>query len=69
MRRPARLAGFGELQDFLERGFRAFRHMEDASEFLDTIERRETQILDRIYARHPHPFDLERRPGQQAHAR
>lgn len=59
MRRPARLAGFGELQDFLERGFRAFRHMQDAREFLDTIERRETRILDQIYARHPHPFDLD----------
>ena len=56
MRRPARLAGFGELQDFLERGLCTFRHMEDAGEFLDTIERRETHILDRIYARPPAPF-------------
>ncbi len=59
MRRPARLAGFGELQDFLERGLSAFRHMEHAGEFLETIQGRETQILDRIYARHPHPFDLD----------
>jgi len=59
MRRPARLAGFGELQDFLERGFRAFRHMEDAPVFLATIDQRETQILDRIYARDPHPFGLD----------
>jgi len=64
MRRPARLAGFGELQDFLERGFRALRHMEDASELLDTIERRETHILDRIYARHPHPLDLDAVPAE-----
>ena len=68
MRRPARLAGFGELQDFLERGFRAFRHMEDPSGFLDTIERRETQVLDRIYARHPHPFDLDAIPAERADA-
>ena len=68
MRRPARLAGFGELQDFLERGFRAFRHMEDASEFLDTIERRETHILDRIYARHPHPLDLDAVPAESTGA-
>jgi hypothetical protein len=66
MRRPARLAGFGELQDFLERGFRAFRHMQDPSEFLDTIERRETRILDHIYARHPHPFDLDAVPAGSA---
>jgi len=59
MRRPARLAGFGELQDFLERGLHAFQHMKDPAEFLETIERRETQILDRIYACHPHPFDLD----------
>jgi hypothetical protein len=59
MRRPARLAGFGELQDFLERGFRAFRHMQGASEFLDTIQQRETLILERIYARHPRPFDVD----------
>ena len=63
MRRPARLAGFGELQDFLERGLRAFQHMEDPDEFLETIERRETQILDRIYGGHPHPFQLEALPA------
>jgi hypothetical protein len=59
MRQPARLAGFGELQEFLERGFHAFRHMEDPTEFLDTIDSRETRILDRIYAQHPNPFDLD----------
>lgn len=66
MRRPARLAGFGELQDFLERGFRAFRHMDGPGEFLSTIERRETQVLDRIYARHPRPFDLDAGPAETA---
>jgi hypothetical protein len=55
---PAQLAGFGELQDFLERGFRAFRHMHGADEFLNTIVSREMRILNRIYARHPKPFDL-----------
>lgn len=59
MRQPARLAGLGALQDFLERGFRAFRHMEDPGEFLDTIDQREIRILDRIYARHPDPFELD----------
>ncbi len=57
-RRPARLAGFGELQDFLERGFTAFRHMGGAAEFLKTIVGRETAILDRIFGNHPSPFDL-----------
>ncbi len=60
MRGPAKAAGCGALQDFLERGFRAFRKMKDAQRFLDTIERRETQILDRIYGGTPRPFDLAR---------
>jgi hypothetical protein len=68
MRKPARLAGFGELQDFLERGFRAFRHMEDATDFLNTIDRRETQTLDRIYARHPHPFGVDTGTAESAGA-
>lgn len=57
-RTPSQLAGFGELQDFLERGFRAFRHMEGATEFLEIIYSREMRILNRIYAHHPDPFEL-----------
>ena len=60
-RRPAQLAGLHELQDFLERGFRAYRHMNGAKEFLDAVESRETRILERIYARDPKPFRLDRR--------
>ena len=63
MRVPAKAAGCGELQDFLERGFRAFKQMKDAQHFLDTIHSRETQILDRIYSKTPRPFDLARTPG------
>jgi hypothetical protein len=55
-RKPARVAGFGELHDFLERGFNAFRHMGGAGEFLDTIVSRETRILDRIFEGLPQPF-------------
>jgi len=57
-RKPAQLAGLHELQAFLERGFHAYRHMNGAKEFLDTIETRETRILDRIYARDAKPFRL-----------
>jgi hypothetical protein len=56
-RTPARAAGFGELQDFLERGFEAFRQMGGAAEFLKSIETRETQILERLFAGTPRPFD------------
>ena len=51
-------AGWHELQGFLERGYAAFKHMKGAEEFLNTIETRETGILDRIYAGDPDPFDL-----------
>ncbi|MCC6608815.1 MAG: hypothetical protein IT515_03940 [Burkholderiales bacterium] len=56
MRGPAHLAGLGELHAFLERGFFAFRDMRGAREFLDTIERRERRILDRLLAGAPEPF-------------
>ena len=35
MRKPAKLAGLGDLHGFLERGFTAFRKMGNADEFLD----------------------------------
>jgi hypothetical protein len=56
-RRPARAGGFAELQDFLERGFSAFKHMQGAGEFLATVGQRETAILERLFAGAPHPFD------------
>ncbi|SFU80624.1 FFLEELY motif protein [Pseudoduganella namucuonensis] len=59
MRRPARLAGLGNLQQFLERGFSAFKRMRKPREFVDTIVRRERAILERLYARHPAPFELD----------
>ena len=34
-RKPAELAGLTALHQFIERGFRAFRHMQGADEFLD----------------------------------
>ena len=49
MRQPARAAGLADLQDFLERGFRAFRSMHGAHEFLEALRERETAILDEIY--------------------
>jgi hypothetical protein len=61
-RTPAYLAGFGELQEFIEWGFRAFRQLGDAREFLTLIVGRERQILDRIYTRHPRPFALQESP-------
>lgn len=48
MRQPARMAGMGALQDFLERGFGSFRSMGGAATFLDTVQARETDILETI---------------------
>lgn len=56
-RKPAQLAGFGELQSFIERGLAAFRAMgNDATEFMDAIESREMDILKAIYASKPLPW-------------
>jgi hypothetical protein len=56
MRRPARMLGMQDLQEFLEHGFEAFRHMGAADEFLATIASRETAILNRLFSGHPSPF-------------
>ena len=59
IRAPAHAAGMGELHDFLDRGFYAFRHMHGAGEFLALIRERESSILERLFAAHRAPFDLD----------
>lgn len=44
MRRPARVAGLGALQNFLERGFDTFRAMGGAKDFLALISTRERSL-------------------------
>ena len=56
MRQPARLAGMSGLQDFLERGFAAFRAMHGAKEFLRTVDTRETEIMEAIIGGATDPF-------------
>ncbi|MCU0812539.1 MAG: hypothetical protein MUE59_16210 [Thiobacillaceae bacterium] len=56
MRGPAHLAGLGELHEFLERGFNAFRGMGSASEFLDAIDSKEQKLLARLFAGVASPF-------------
>lgn len=51
MRRPARAAGLGALQAFLERGFDTFREMNGADEFLRTIAKRESELAAELF--HP----------------
>ena len=58
LRGPARVAGLLHMQQFLEKGFTAFRHMNGAEYFLQTIASRETALIERIFAGHPAPFQL-----------
>ncbi len=50
LRGPARLAGLGEMQRFLEAGFTAFRHMGGAAYFLETIATRESALIESLFA-------------------
>lgn len=56
VRGPAQRAGWGELYDFLERAYAAFKQMRDAEAFVCTIKEREMRILDRIFAGDSDPF-------------
>jgi hypothetical protein len=49
MRGPAHAAGFGALQEFLEKGYGTFRQIPDIDHFLSEIESRMVAIFERIY--------------------
>jgi hypothetical protein len=55
-RLPARTAGLGELQGFLERGFRAIADLGDVRAFLADIHSSETGVMQRLFAGAPSPF-------------
>lgn len=50
MRQPARLARLDALQDFLERGFAAFKATRDVDEFLRRIVTRECRLMEALFA-------------------
>jgi hypothetical protein len=50
MRKPARLAGLGELQVFLERGYKAFRKMKGADAFIQIVTTRERKLMEALFA-------------------
>lgn len=50
MRGPAATMGLAHLHGFLQKGFNAFSGMKGGQDFLATIARRETVLLERIYA-------------------
>ena len=58
-RGPARLAGLGELQGFLERGYAAFESLADPAAFVDEIERDELAVSRRLFADEAEPFAFD----------
>jgi hypothetical protein len=58
MRKPARLAGLGDLQSFLERGYAAFRQMGGAREFVETVTAREAAISQALFAGDDSPLQF-----------
>ena len=56
LRGPARAAGFGLLQSFLESGLNAFRIMGDGTEFVETIWHQEAEIMQRLFDADEKPF-------------
>lgn len=53
MRVPARLAGFGALQQFLESGYKTFNALQDVDTFLNDMTVRMTEVFTRIFAEPP----------------
>lgn len=53
---PARLAGLDQLQSFLERGFAAFLHLDDAGAFVSRIVAAEMRVSQRLFAAEVDPF-------------
>jgi hypothetical protein len=49
MRGPAKAAGLGELQRFLESGFDTFREMNGAQDFLDMVITRESALAKALF--------------------
>ena len=56
LRGPARAAGFGLLQTFLEQGLRAFQIMGDGTLFIETIWKNEDRIMHKLFAGDENPF-------------
>lgn len=57
-RLPARAAGLGELQSFLERGFAAFATLDRPAAFVDAVAERELDVSRKLFAGTAAPFGL-----------
>lgn len=63
MRGPAHAAGFGALQEFLEKGYTTFRAIPDIEHFLQQIETRMIRMFELIYTA---PLEELSKPGVAA---
>ena len=57
---PARVAGFGVLQSFLERGYAAFRDSQGRTDLLDIVREREILLMQRLFDALDNPFCIAR---------
>ena len=64
-RGPAHAAGFGSMQEFLERGLDAFEAMHGADEFLAVLREREWRAMERMFAGMADPFEFAGRKRSQ----
>ena len=49
VRKPALAAGYGRLQEFLDKGLSAFRQLQDPGRFVDAIYQRETELMQQWF--------------------
>jgi hypothetical protein len=64
-RKPAHAAGFGAMQEFLERGLDAFEAMHGADEFLAVLREREWRAMERVFEGVADPFEFEGRAARE----
>jgi hypothetical protein len=55
----AEMAGLQALHQFLMNGFEAFHSMKDVSKLMETLSKRETDYLDKIYQGSSRPFNFD----------
>jgi hypothetical protein len=57
--RPALRWGWGDLYEFLDRGYQAFQPIKDISPFVQAIAQREKRILEQIFSGAADPFQVD----------
>ncbi|HKK56733.1 FFLEELY motif protein [Marinobacter sp.] len=57
-RRPAEMADLTDLHRFLQRGYTAFRRMDDVELLIDRLVARESRVLENILNHRPAPFQV-----------